>query len=659
MSPPVGPPQSPAKQRALRIPLDYYKRWTGLDRAKWLLTALATLVGAAYAGWVVAGYRSGPAARQFSPGHVTLAHAAWNDRCDACHVPGVPLTAQAAGSESLRQVLSGGATAARQLAEQKCVTCHPAASHHPLQLASQVETCSACHHDHAGIDADLKQVASARCVWCHADIAQHSLPAAARLAAAAAVNSTGAGPAATSPAAVGQTAENVAGGKAVNVASWAAHPDFRSLDKGDPGRLKFNHRLHMLPGQYPRDAKPSALKRLGAIDQSYWNLLGYKLDASPDTVVQLDCSACHEFEAATGRLASGGASSGGGSSGGGSGGGGSSKAGSSGGGSSDSGGSSHANVLSAVPATGAYALPIRYERHCASCHDADLAATVEGARGAIRAAVPHAASPATIRGLIRGAWLAADEPAPSGSSGKTAGEGANGGTGSGVGGERPLTPRRVAPGRSLRGGDAGRTTGTSLEVIPVAARVRQAEWQLAGESHCGKCHPFSLGGSTGGSLARSTSGSTSGSTNATEPAGAAAAEASDLLAVSATLVPAIWLPKGGFDHSAHRSMRCDACHEAAGFEWTGGGKPPGDDQKPKIPRIDNCRQCHADSPAITGAPVAVRADCVTCHRYHAANEPPHGHGAPSHTPSPERRVSTREWLEGRYPGLDSATGTPP
>jgi hypothetical protein len=135
--------------------------------------------------------------------------------------------------------------------------------------------------------------------------------------------------------------------------------------------------------------------------------------------------------------------------------------------------------------------------------------------------------------------------------------------------------------------------------------------------------------------------------------------AGELLAVSATQIPAIWLPKGGFDHSAHRAMRCDACHESAVFEWPSGGKPPRDDAQPKIPRIDNCRQCHGDSPASTKATVAVRADCVTCHRYHAADSPPHGHGAPSHTPPPKRRVSTRDWLEGRFPRTESATGTTP
>ncbi len=606
MSPPVGPPQSPAKQRALRIPLDYYKRWTALDRAKWMLTALATIVGAAYAVWVVAGYRSGAAARQFSPGHVTLAHAAWNDRCDACHEPGTPLNPHAGGSETLRQWLTGGTKPARLLNEQKCVACHPAATHHPRQIADQVETCASCHHDHAGVDADLKQVASERCIACHAEIAGHSTLATAT--------------------------------PAVNVASWATHPDFRALDHADPGRVKFNHRLHLLPGQYPRDAKPSALKRLGTIHKSYWNLLGYAQDASPDTVVQLDCSACHEFEETSGRLASTRSTTG------------SLENSTTESAATESAATESASTESAakrggpqsgassplvsgnVPATGAYALPIRYERHCASCHDADLAATVEGSRGAVRASIPHGSSPDTIRGLLRGAFLAAESDSSTAT---------GGGVARGTPGDGPLVPRRAVPGRSLRSNDAGQSTGTSLEAIPAAARVRQAELQLAAESHCGKCHPFSAADASRGT------------------AQVAAATDSELLAVGPTQIPAIWLSKGGFDHAAHRALRCDACHESSSFEWSAGGKPPIDDAKPKIPRIDNCRQCHGDSPAQTKASVAVRADCVTCHRYHAANDPPHGHGAPSHTPPPARRIGAREWLDGRFYRSELAEGTTP
>jgi hypothetical protein len=591
MSSTVGPPQSPAKQRALRIPLDYYKRWTALDRAKWLLAALATLIGGAYAGWLVAGHRSGAAARQFSPGHVTLAHAAWNDRCDACHEPGMPLNPHAGGSESLRQWLTGGTKPARLLNEQKCVACHPAATHHPRQIVDQVETCAACHHDHAGVDADLKQVASERCIACHADIAGHSTLAIAT--------------------------------PAVNVASWATHPDFRSLDSGDPGRVKFNHRLHLLPGQYPRDAKPSALKRLSAIDKSYWNLLGYAQDASPDTVVQLDCSACHEFEETSGRLASTRLTTG------------SPEAAAK----QEEGpsGASSSLVVGSVPASGAYALPIRYERHCASCHDTDLAATVEGPRRAVRASIPHGSSPGTIRGLLRGAYLAAESTASTAKQGgATFGPPADGPPADG-----PLVPRRAVPGRSLRSDDAGQSTGTSLDAIPVAARVRQAELQLATESHCGKCHPFLGAESMPGGVP------------------VAAAMNSELLAVAPSQIPTIWLSKGGFDHAAHRALRCDACHESSSFEWSAGGKPPIDDAKPKIPRIDNCRQCHGDSPAETKASVAVRADCVTCHRYHAADEPPHGNGSPTHTPPPARRISTRDWLDGRFSRSELAEGIAP
>ena len=42
-----------AKQRARRIPLDYYRQRTPLDKAKWRLSWLAGIAALAYAAYVV------------------------------------------------------------------------------------------------------------------------------------------------------------------------------------------------------------------------------------------------------------------------------------------------------------------------------------------------------------------------------------------------------------------------------------------------------------------------------------------------------------------------------------------------------------------------------------------------------------------------------
>src|SRR5688500_20213983 len=78
-----------AKQRARRIPLDYYRKLTGLDAAKWLLTSLASLVAGGYVLWTLLGWLAGnPAAtRQFSPAPIARAHGAGETDCAACHLP--------------------------------------------------------------------------------------------------------------------------------------------------------------------------------------------------------------------------------------------------------------------------------------------------------------------------------------------------------------------------------------------------------------------------------------------------------------------------------------------------------------------------------------------------------------------------------------------
>lgn len=539
MNPPVSPIRDSAKQRVLRIPLDYYKRTTGLERVKWLLSAGVLLVAGVYAaGTVVAWRRHSPlAARQFSPGPVASVHFAWNDRCEACHESGVPLRHDARGIDQLTRWITGRSTSPRATMERRCTACHPGAAHHPSQIDAENLACTACHRDHAGRDADLTRVDDGACTSCHRDIARH------------------------------RRSDAEASPASLNIASWTDHPEFRSLDRDDPGRVKFNHRLHLLPGQYPRDAKPTALKRLSSIDPSYWVVLGYPDDTPPDTVVQLDCAACHEFDASA-RTRVGGESTG-------------------------------------VPSSGAYAQPIRYERHCASCHAADLAVTLPVAGGVARGDMPHGLRPAAIQTYLAGLAVVPRAPPPR------------------------LTPPRPIPGRDTDAADANSAT------IDLSLRLSRAERDLQGLHRCGKCHSF----------VPETPDADASDTRAPLPPD-----------VAPTAIPAVWLRHGNFDHAAHRAVRCVECHAAVAFAWDHPNKPPADDAKPLIPKIQNCRQCHGQ--AKESAVGGVRFDCVTCHRYHAAHLPPHGPGAPSRSLPQDRRRGAAEFLSGHAPDVAPTDGSP-
>jgi hypothetical protein len=71
-----------------------------------------------------------------------------------------------------------------------------------------------------------------------------------------------------------------------------------------------------------------------------------------------------------------------------------------------------------------------------------------------------------------------------------------------------------------------------------------------------------------------------------------------------------WLPNSRFNHSAHRMLRCVACHH--------GVEESTQTRDVLIPAINDCKACHAPQ-------MGARSDCVECHQYH----PSEGHRARS------------------------------
>lgn len=265
---PTGERES-GKQRALRVPLDYYKKPDRLQRWKGLLAIVAAFAGLGWFLFILV--RPGEGRSSHSPGAVAAVHATWNDNCDACHQPFRPISGDAWLSPWLNR--SGSATA-------QCRSCHSGAIHHSKQ-ADDGSNCASCHHEHRGREAALVQMADHDCTRCHNDLAANV-----------------------------KTNEKLCFDPSVSAFDTEHHPEFRLLRKAnapssderlcpeqsappDPRRLTFKHRVHMQPGMnadFRLKSIPDAedRKRYAADPSQPVNL---------EALVQLQCASCHRAEA--------------------------------------------------------------------------------------------------------------------------------------------------------------------------------------------------------------------------------------------------------------------------------------------------------------------------------------------------------------------------
>lgn len=296
------PKISDAKRRAFRIPADYFTRRGWLGRGKLITTALA--VALALLWWGLSWARSPRGDRTVSHGPVAAVHAAWENDCKVCHVPFQPIR----GDGPL------GSAHAVTVSNERCEVCHLGPVHHSNQTNPEPaqQSCAGCHRDHQGRDGDLRRGTVGDCTSCHADLKNHA-KSSSRYAA--------------------------------NINGFASdHPQFRLLaakDLKDPGHLKFNHDVHMKPGQ----GTNFTLAKVEATDRGRYRLQGQKDDA----LATLNCASCHRLDAA-----------------------------------------------------GAYMLPTTYENDCRACHA--LTVEPGEGNGRTPLAVPHRLQPDKLRALLWGAY---------------------------------------------------------------------------------------------------------------------------------------------------------------------------------------------------------------------------------------------------------------
>jgi predicted CXXCH cytochrome family protein len=309
--------------------LDYFRMPNRLASWKRWLSAVALVASLA---WGASGFVSRSQERVlYAPGPVAGVHAAWEDTCLACHEPFKPIKEHTAAA--WLGMGSGGGDA-------KCKLCHDGPDHHENQKPDDVAWCATCHAEHRGRDTPLTRVADALCISCHADLQAHARKAA--------------------------HAEN-------SITRFDRdHPEFRVIARkeADPGKLKFNHKLHLTPGM--GDVKFRIADIADSADQARYLKRQAAGSADLTDLVRLDCGACHQqssgdFGIARERFPR-----------------------------------LPASALLSVGAAGATMLPIVYENQCQACHPLTIERTRPGRAGPI--AVPHRLRPDELRRYLEGVY---------------------------------------------------------------------------------------------------------------------------------------------------------------------------------------------------------------------------------------------------------------
>jgi predicted CXXCH cytochrome family protein len=251
MIPPVT-----GRERASRIPLDYFKTPSLWERRKWLITVIAVVAVAAWwTAGVLLGRQNGPL---HSPGSLASVHHTWESNCTACHADFCPIRDDA---------VSVAWESGTPESDQKCQACHRGAEHHPVKKGSIEPGCSACHQDHQGVQASLLRMDDWACTRCHEAIDQH--------------------------VAGKPTLPSDAG--SVTRFDKEHHPEFASAKK-DPGHLKFSHFRHLTPGLVNDVRDDKTVWTLARISDPLQRERYRRPGQSDDAAVQLDCESCHQLD---------------------------------------------------------------------------------------------------------------------------------------------------------------------------------------------------------------------------------------------------------------------------------------------------------------------------------------------------------------------------
>ncbi len=259
-----------SKEKSARINWGYHSIRRPMTRTRtvlWVLAAVFVAIPLVAATVVYAvtdsGHRTINAAA--SRGPLANPHAAWDNQCEACHVPFQPVTGDKQSARFLAAFGIGPTHQAMSGEHLRCEQCHAGPPHHPLAKTESTGECASCHRDHQGRNFSLVRLEDASCTRCHRDMAPHHL----------------------NP-----------GGMAVasQITSFAKnHPEFHLPEKHKRS-LKFSHAVHMSPGMGLTGKNAFSLSKMenSADRVRYGSMLRV---GDPTAALQLDCAACHKLDA--------------------------------------------------------------------------------------------------------------------------------------------------------------------------------------------------------------------------------------------------------------------------------------------------------------------------------------------------------------------------
>lgn len=270
------PTRVTGKQRASRIPLDYYKKLDQFARWKLLLSGVA---GIAALAWLASGLsfggpglvKSSTAGKmRYSHGPVARVHATWDAKCEACHAPFSSISGETWPSAIGIKPSD---------ADHRCSTCHAVADHAPNMIGGEEGSCASCHRDHRGRDASLVRVDDGQCTKCHSDLKSHMKQGA---------HSDGSLPLADKIEAFPGSHPEFQ-----EIMAWAKKASEKPATPAiDQGPVRFNHALHMTAGL--TDAKNGkAIFTLAQLSEADRARYATKAGQPLTEAVSLSCASCH------------------------------------------------------------------------------------------------------------------------------------------------------------------------------------------------------------------------------------------------------------------------------------------------------------------------------------------------------------------------------
>ena len=182
------------KKLAQRIDLNYFKRPTGLKRAKFCLSVGLPALALVWIAW----HGFSRDSRVYSSGSMSKAHAVLEAECVACHV-------QTAGAFSAKA------------SDVACLACHDGPMHHATQMSPL--GCATCHTEHRA-RVNIVAARNESCATCHGDL---------------------------------KTSGGVTHFASGIYSFEDGHPQFAALrphdgaPASDPGTIKVDHAIHMKP----------------------------------------------------------------------------------------------------------------------------------------------------------------------------------------------------------------------------------------------------------------------------------------------------------------------------------------------------------------------------------------------------------------------------